>query len=61
MTNEDRIELADMAAWADFAEANREALEMEYGSVETALLHATKGGLTLGGGACPLTRVYFAH
>jgi hypothetical protein len=53
------IQLADYAAWDDFAENNAEALIAEYGSVDTALQHALEGGLTLGGGAAPEFLVCF--
>ena len=60
MTYENNIELRDMDAWAEFAQANRNALIDEYGSVGNAFEHATQGGLQLGGGAAPLVNVYFA-
>lgn len=53
------IALSDMDAWDEFAAANEEALQDEYGSVAAALRHARDGGLTLGGGAAPLTFVHF--
>jgi hypothetical protein len=59
MTTETTIALVDDDAWQEFAEANRDALESEYGSIASAYQHATQGGLTMGGGAAPLTRIYF--
>lgn len=53
------IILADMDAWEAFAEANRDALESDYGSISKALLHAMQGGLTLGGGAAPAFFISF--
>ena len=54
------IMLADLAAWETFAEANREALVAEHGSVDEALRLVREGGLEMGGGAAPLVVVYFA-
>ena len=56
----EEILLADMDAWWDFADANREALVSQYGSIWKALKHARDGGLEMGGGAAPLVVVYFA-
>lgn len=58
MTN---IVLADMDEWGDFAAANREALEADYGSLANALQHAMQGGLTLSGGAAPEFFISFAE
>ena len=55
----DEIELEDMPAWWRFAEANAEALVEAYGDLDAALKAARDGGLTLGGGATPITRVWF--
>ena len=54
------VMLADLAAWEVFAEANREALIAEHGSVDEALRLVREGGLEMGGGAAPLVVVYFA-
>lgn len=60
MAHSTDIILADMDEWDAFANDNREALEADYGSVETALQHARDGGLTLGGGAAPAFFISFA-
>lgn len=54
------IVLADMDEWEAFADANREALEGEYGSTANAYQHAVQGGLMLGGGAAPAFFISFA-
>lgn len=53
------IILANMDAWQEWAEANREALEADYGSLSTALQHAMQGGLMIGGGAAPAFFITF--
>lgn len=63
VTNEDGIdkfELADMDAWEDFVENNREPLIEQYGTIEAALKVCLDGGMRLGGGAAPIVDVYFA-
>jgi hypothetical protein len=59
-TYETAVELADMDAWEGFVKANESAIVSEYGSIAKAYLHATQGGLVIGGGAAPLFRVFFA-
>lgn len=51
--------LADMDEWTKFAAENREALEEQYGTVESALQHCQQGGLRMGG-AAPIVDVIFA-
>lgn len=53
------LTLADMDEWADFVANNREAIEGKYASVDEALKRACDGGLTIGGGASPVTLVTF--
>jgi hypothetical protein len=51
--------LPDMDAWEAFASENADWLEDEFGSLDVALDHMLNGGLSIGGGAAPLTRIYF--
>lgn len=53
LTSPTVVQLADYAAWDDFAEANAEALIAAYGSVEFALQMCIDGGITLGVAAAP--------
>lgn len=55
------IVLDDMDQWELFSRDNSEALTHEYGSVANALKHACDGGLTLGGGASPVTFIRFSE
>jgi hypothetical protein len=54
------ITLADLDAWKSFADANRDAIEAEYETLEKAFRHTCDGGLVFGGGAAPLFIVTFA-
>jgi len=53
------IIIQDMDEWTVFADANRDELESQCGSIDDALVKACQGGLTIGGGAAPLFFVSF--
>lgn len=57
-SNETFIAIADMDQWADFVDANREALA-DIGTEAMCLALAMNCELILGGGAAPLFRIGF--
>lgn len=57
----DTLELADMDAWESFVNDNREALLEQYDTIAHALKVCCDGGMVMGGGACPVTHVFFTE
>lgn len=54
------ILLADTDDWADFADANQDALLDMYESLDDAFMAACQGGIEIGGGAAPHFYIRFA-